>query len=156
MRNVCLQTYSNYRVSQNSLLFKKKTNFTGNNSRILRIKNARFSEYYFCINYNLLGDFQICISVPWTKSKLIKVLWSYKLMWHYKYFAILESKVKVDETYMKMSDYENSLFQYSLHSTVNLPESRLKDTNITLISFLRLFIETITPERKSFFSKITW
>ena len=53
-----------------------------------------------------------------------------------------------------MSKYENSLFPYSSHSTVNLPEWRLEDTDVTLISFLRLFTETITPERKSFFSKL--
>ena len=53
-----------------------------------------------------------------------------------------------------MSKYENSLFRYSLHSTVNFPEWKLKDTNVTLISFLRLFTETITPERKSSFPKL--
>ena len=50
-----------------------------------------------------------------------------------------------------MSNYENSLFPYSFEITVNLPEWQLKDTNVTLISFLSLFAETITPERKSFF-----
>ena len=50
-----------------------------------------------------------------------------------------------------MSKYENSVFPYSVHSTVNLPAWRLKDTNDTLMSFLRLFTETVTPERKSFF-----
>ena len=47
---------------------------------------------------------------------------------------------------MKMSKYENSLLAYSLHSTVNLQEWRPKDTNVTLISFLCLFTETITLE----------
>ena len=32
--------------------------------KILTIKNAKFSEYYFYINLNVWGDFQICISVP--------------------------------------------------------------------------------------------
>ena len=50
-----------------------------------------------------------------------------------------------------MSKYENSVFPYSVHSTVNLPAWRQKDTNVTLMSFLHLFTETITPERKSFF-----
>ena len=36
----------------------------GNNSRILRMKNAKFSGYHFCMNQNIKGDFQICISVP--------------------------------------------------------------------------------------------
>ena len=39
---------------------KHFSNFT----RIPRIKNAKFSGYYFYINANLQGDFQICISVP--------------------------------------------------------------------------------------------
>ena len=52
---------------------------------------------------------------------------------------------------MKMSKYENNLFRYSLHSTVNFPEWKLKDTNVTLISFLLLFTETITPEKNLFF-----
>ena len=55
---------------------------------------------------------------------------------------------------MKISKYENSLFPYYSHSTVNLPEWRLEDTDVTLISFLRLFTETITPERKSSFPKL--
>ena len=31
------------------------------------IKNAKFSGYYFDMNLNIWGDFQICISVPLTK-----------------------------------------------------------------------------------------
>ena len=34
------------------------------NSRILKNKNAKFSGYYFCMNTNIKGNFQICISVP--------------------------------------------------------------------------------------------
>ena len=33
-----------------------------------------------------------------------------------------------------MSKYENSAFPYSLHSTLNLPAWRPKDTNVTLMS----------------------
>ena len=51
-----------------------------------------------------------------------------------------------------MSKYENSVFPYFVHSTVNLPALRPKDTNITM-SFLRLFTETIILERKGFFSR---
>ena len=46
-----------------SLLFKKFTNFTENNSRILRNENAKFSGYCIYINTGIYGDFQICISV---------------------------------------------------------------------------------------------
>ena len=49
-----------------SLLFKKKTNFRGNNSRILTVKNAKFSGHYFYMNSNIWCDFQICITVPLT------------------------------------------------------------------------------------------
>ena len=34
------------------------------NSSILRINNAKFSEYFFYMNTNIQRDFQICISVP--------------------------------------------------------------------------------------------
>ena len=78
-------------------------------------------------------------------------MWSCKPMWHCKYSVILESKVQFGEKYMKMSKCENSLFPYFLHSAVSLPAWRPKDTNVTLVSFLRLFTETSTPERKSFF-----
>ena len=50
-----------------------------------------------------------------------------------------------------MTKYENSVFPYLLHSTVNLPALWSKDTNVTLISFPRLFAEAITPKRKKFF-----
>ena len=35
-----------------------------NNSRIVRIHNAKFWEYCFYMNSNMKRDFQICISVP--------------------------------------------------------------------------------------------
>ena len=38
-----------------------------NNSRILTIKNAKLSGYYFYMNLNIWGDFKICISVPLNK-----------------------------------------------------------------------------------------
>ena len=41
------------------------------NSRILRIKNAKLSGYYFYMNLNIWGDFEICISVPLRKNKSI-------------------------------------------------------------------------------------
>ena len=41
------------------------------NSRIFSIKNAKVSGYYFYINLNILGDFQICISVP-LKIRILK------------------------------------------------------------------------------------
>ena len=45
-----------------NLLFRKNTDLK--NSRILTIKNAKPSGYYFSMNLNIWGDFQIYISVP--------------------------------------------------------------------------------------------
>ena len=47
---------------------KHSANFTLNNSRIFRIQNAKFSGYYFYTNANIMGDFQIYISVPLSKT----------------------------------------------------------------------------------------
>ena len=35
-----------------------------NNLRIFTIKNAKFSGFYYYMNLNIWGDFQLCISVP--------------------------------------------------------------------------------------------
>ena len=53
-----------------------------------------------------------------------------------------------------MSKYENNVFPYFLHYIVNLTAWRSKDTDITLMSLLRLFTEKITFDRKGFFSKL--
>ena len=39
------------------------------NSRVLWIKNAKYSGYCFYMSTSLYGDFQICISVPLNKTK---------------------------------------------------------------------------------------
>ena len=49
---------------KSSLLLKKIQTSRVNNSRILKIKNMKFSGYYFYSNKNIEGDFQIRISVP--------------------------------------------------------------------------------------------
>ena len=66
-------------------------------------------------------------------------MWSGKPMWNCKYSTILESKVKFDKTYMKMSKYKKSVFPYSVHYTPNLSAWRPKDTNVTIMPFSRLF-----------------
>ena len=38
------------------------------------IKNAKFSGYYFHMNLNVWGDFQICISVPLKAVTKVKML----------------------------------------------------------------------------------
>ena len=46
-----------------------------NNSRIVTIKTAKLSGYCFYLNLNIWGNFQICISVPLTKLKEIKLFY---------------------------------------------------------------------------------
>ena len=43
---------------------RKKQILRANNSKSIRIQNAKFSGYYFDMNTNIWRDFQICISVP--------------------------------------------------------------------------------------------
>ena len=47
-----------------SLFLRNLQTSRANNSRILTIINAKFSGYYFFMDTNIKGDFQICISVP--------------------------------------------------------------------------------------------
>ena len=64
-KSKCL--FTNIQKQQNmlkiSLSFKKSTNSMGN-VRIFMIKNVEFSGYYFHMNLNIQGYFQICISLP--------------------------------------------------------------------------------------------
>ena len=65
MRNVYLQTYRNNRICWKlAYILRKIQTLRVNNSTILTIKNANLSGYYFYMNMNMWGDFQICISVP--------------------------------------------------------------------------------------------
>ena len=50
----------------------------------------------------------------------------------------------------KSQNYENSMFPYTLHSTVNFSTWKAKDKCYFNV-FFRLFTETITDERKKFF-----
>ena len=60
--------FTNIQKQQNmlqiSLLFQNLPNSRINNSRILRIRNAKFAGYCFYMNTNIQEDFRICISVP--------------------------------------------------------------------------------------------
>ena len=50
-----------------------------------------------------------------------------------------------------MSKYENSFFPYSLHSTANLSEWRLKDTNVTLLSLHVYSLRQLLLKEKAYF-----
>ena len=61
-----------------------------NNSRILRIRNAKFSGYCFYMSANIRRDFQICISVP-LNAKMSKY-WKKTAFWCFgfsSHFSIL-------------------------------------------------------------------
>ena len=47
-----------------SLFLRNLQTSPENNSRILLIKNAKFSRFCFYMNTKIQRDFQICISVP--------------------------------------------------------------------------------------------
>ena len=62
-------------------LYVCKTNILqtlrANNSRILRIKNPKFSGCYFDFNTNMYGDFKICNTVPlshYVRTEAIQIL----------------------------------------------------------------------------------
>ena len=63
--NICFETYRNNRICEKVAYFSRKIQvFWVNNSRILRIKNAKLSGYSFHMNPNIQWNFQICIIVP--------------------------------------------------------------------------------------------
>ena len=64
VKSLLTNIWKQYNLLKISLLFNKFTNFTANNSIILRIRNAKFSGYCFYMNTNIKRDFQICFSVP--------------------------------------------------------------------------------------------
>ena len=51
-------------IARKFRILNPKNSSRANNSRILRIKNAKFSGHYFRTNANIQANFQICISVP--------------------------------------------------------------------------------------------
>ena len=54
------------------LLFKKFTNFTVNNSKIVGINNVKILGYYFYMKTNIKEDFQTCICITFIKNLVIK------------------------------------------------------------------------------------
>ena len=64
---VCLETFRINRIYQKlAYLLRNLHTSWLNNSRILRVKNAKFLGYCFYMNTNIQWDFQICIIVPLT------------------------------------------------------------------------------------------
>ena len=61
-KKVYFQTFRNNR--RLAYFLRNLQTSRASNSRILKIKNAKFSGYCFYIKTNIYGDFQICVSVP--------------------------------------------------------------------------------------------
>ena len=65
MRNLHLQTCRYNRIRWKVAYFWRKIQtLRVNNSKILRIQNAKFWGHYFYLNTNIWRNFQICVSVP--------------------------------------------------------------------------------------------
>ena len=64
MWNVCLQTLRNNRICKKLICFLRNLQTSRiNNSRILKIRNAKFAGCCFYMNTNIERDFQIYVSV---------------------------------------------------------------------------------------------
>ena len=85
---VGLQTFRSNRIcSKLAYLLRNLQTSRANHSRILRIRNAKFSGYCFYMSANTRGDFQICISVPLNikMSKYWKKTAFWCLVFHYTF-----------------------------------------------------------------------
>ena len=71
------------------LLSKKIQTSLANNSRIFRIKNVKYSGYYFYMNTNISRGFQICISVPLIQKGLTVLFQKLQLVIYASSFTIL-------------------------------------------------------------------
>ena len=94
MWKVCLQTFRNNKIWWKLAYFLTDlSNSRANNSRILRIKNAKFSGCCFYMNAKIQEDFQICISVPLKK-----------IIWMSKSFTLKEAIQCLHESYSDIYD----------------------------------------------------
>ena len=109
MWKVCLQTFRINRICQKLIYFLRNLKTSRvNNSRVLRIKNAKFSGYCFYMNTNIERDFQFRISVPLSTSfafakirSLIKYLNVYQVLhWSTIYVSIYHLLIKLHGTYI--------------------------------------------------------
>ena len=90
-----------------SLLLRNLQTLQENNSRIFRIKNAKFSWYCFYMNTNILEDFQICISVPLIIQFRVHFLLHIKYEEHYRQYltkASISSKYRVQPESTESND----------------------------------------------------
>ena len=77
IRNICLQTYRNNRICKKVTYFLRKIQTSWlNYSRILWIKNAKFSGYWSYMSLNIHGNIHSCTLKNWRclQTKKIKVI----------------------------------------------------------------------------------
>ena len=60
---LCTNIQKQYNMLKKVAYFLRKIETSVNNSRVIKIKNPKFSRYCFHLNPNILWNFQICISV---------------------------------------------------------------------------------------------
>ena len=100
--NICFETYRNNRICEKVAYFSRKIqDFWVNNSRILRIKNAKLSGYSFHMNPNIQWNFQICIIVPLNFSGKAK------------YNEEMSNNESLWREHLRKISYAKCLFSYS-------------------------------------------
>ena len=100
--NICFETYRNNRICEKVAYFSRKIQvFWVNNSRILRIKNAKLSGYSFHMNPNIQWNFQICIIVPLNFSGKAK------------YNEEMSNNESLWREHLRKISYAKCLFSYS-------------------------------------------
>ena len=100
--NICFETHRNNRICEKVTYFSRKIQvFWVNNSRILRIKNAKLSGYSFHMNPNIQWNFQICIIVPLNFSGKAK------------YNEEMSNNESLWREHLRKISYAKCLFSYS-------------------------------------------
>ena len=116
MWKVCLQTLRNNRICWKLAYFLRNLRTLRiNNSKILRVKNAKFSGYCFYINTNIYGDFEICISVP------LKGIFFFQLRLSVAWIE-LQMLLKCYLIYMQTS-CTGKLFIFTVFMSISRPKS---------------------------------
>ena len=140
-RTVCLQTFRNNRIRKKLAYFLRNLQTPrANISRILRIKNAKFWGFCFYVNTNILGDFQICISVP--LIRVITMWWS-----HFSKLKPLRVSEEVMKSFLNIKNFKNrrkvmqaffSIKNFSSHKKVMESFFGIKNCKTVTVSFFNI------------------
>ena len=114
-----------------------------NNSRILWIKNEKFSGHRFYMNMNMQRDFQICISVPlkahpyqqcWCRFSIRRILQGSKFCQQYNFPLILK---------LNLSNFSTKVCLIFLDSTLGVFYARKTNSYLTNLIFNFYLISTV-------------